>query len=239
MAVHQLGWVAQGVRGNGGHAFVVDHGVGFAAEYDVVAQFAEEGCPEGEVFVHVEDTGDADDAPGGVGTACPVAGGGAFAVCRIGLGCRVFAIGRTGLRVSAGGSRVRYVWIMKQALVFVFIDIRRLVGIFRFAFAPFAAVAGKVTAPVGEGLHGHQAVVAAAVAAVGFGGDGEVGQLFRAEKGGMSAGPCRCCCSRCGSLSRFRVGCFRGFAFRFLQGKDSRPVGAHKAGDIRTDDILP
>ena len=109
---------------------------------------------------------------------------------------------------------------MKQALVFVFIDIRRLVGIFRFAFAPFAAVAGKVTAAVGECLHGHQAVVAAAVAAVGFGGDGEVGQLFRTEKGGMFF-------------------CSLGFAFCFFQGKDRRPVGAHEAGDIRTDHILP
>ena len=233
VAVDQFGRVAQGVRGNGGHAFVVNHGGGFPRDYHFVAQFAEEDGPEGEVLVHVQHPGDADAAPGG---SRPRFLGGGFGAA---LGCGFLVLGsRRGvglLRCGVPGSGgLDHVGVMEEPLVFIFVNVRRFVGVFRFAFPPFAAVAGKVAAPVGEGLHGHQAVVAAAIAAVGFGGDGEFFQLFPGQQGGMTDG--RCVCRR--AIVFGCRGFFRQFLLGLFQRKDGGAVSPHEASDVRTDDVL-
>ena len=66
MAVGELGGVALGFRGDGLHAQLVDFSVGFGGENHPKAQFPEECCPEGVVFVHIQHSGNADDAPAGI-----------------------------------------------------------------------------------------------------------------------------------------------------------------------------
>ena len=77
-------------------------------------------------------------------------------------------------------------------------------------------------------------MVAAAVAAVGLGGDGEFFQLFFGQQSGTAY---RCCVCRRAFVFGFR-GFFRQFFFRLFQRKDGGAVGTHEAGDVRTDDIL-
>ena len=66
MAVGELGGVALGFRGDGLHAQLVNFSVGHGGENHPKAQFPEECCPEGVVFVHIQHSGNADDAPGGI-----------------------------------------------------------------------------------------------------------------------------------------------------------------------------
>ncbi len=66
MAVGELGGVALGFRGDGLHAKLVNFPVGLGGENHPEAQFPEKCCPEGVVFVHIQHSGNADDAPGGI-----------------------------------------------------------------------------------------------------------------------------------------------------------------------------
>ena len=66
VTVGELGGVALGFRGDGLHAQLVDFPVGFGGENHPKAQFPEECCPEGVVFVHIQHSGNADDAPAGI-----------------------------------------------------------------------------------------------------------------------------------------------------------------------------
>ena len=66
VAVREFGGVALGFRGDGLHAQLVDFPVGFGGENHPKAQFPEKCRPEGVVFVHIQHSGNADDAPGGI-----------------------------------------------------------------------------------------------------------------------------------------------------------------------------
>ena len=66
MAVGEFGGVALGFRGDGLHAQLVNFSVGHGGENHPKAQFPEECCPEGVIFVHIQHSGNADDAPGGI-----------------------------------------------------------------------------------------------------------------------------------------------------------------------------
>ena len=66
MAVGELGGVALGFRGDGLHAKFIDFPAGLGGEDYPEAQFPEECRPEGVVFVHIQHSGNADDAPGGI-----------------------------------------------------------------------------------------------------------------------------------------------------------------------------
>ena len=66
VTVGEFGGVALGFRGDGLHAQLVDFPVGFGGENHPEAQFPEECCPEGVVFVHIQHSGNADDAPAGI-----------------------------------------------------------------------------------------------------------------------------------------------------------------------------
>ena len=66
MAVGELGGVALGFRGDGLHAQLIDFPAGLGGEDYPEAQFPEECRPEGVVFVHIQHSGNADDAPGGI-----------------------------------------------------------------------------------------------------------------------------------------------------------------------------
>ena len=66
MAVGELGGVALGFRGDGLHAKLIDFPAGLGGEDYPEAQFPEECRPEGVIFVHIQHSGNADDAPGGI-----------------------------------------------------------------------------------------------------------------------------------------------------------------------------
>ena len=66
VTVGEFGGVALGFRGDGLHAQLVNFSVGLGGENHPKAQFPEECCPEGVVFVHIQHSGNADDAPGGI-----------------------------------------------------------------------------------------------------------------------------------------------------------------------------
>ena len=66
MAVGELGGVALGFRGDGLHAQLVNFSVGLGGENHPKAQFPEECRPEGVIFVHIQHSGNADDAPAGI-----------------------------------------------------------------------------------------------------------------------------------------------------------------------------
>ena len=66
VAVGEFGGVALGFRGDGLHAQLVNFSVGLGGENHPKAQFPEECCPEGVVFVHIQHSGNADDTPGGI-----------------------------------------------------------------------------------------------------------------------------------------------------------------------------
>ena len=66
VAVGEFGGVALGFRGDGLHAQLVNFSVGLGGEDYPEAQFPEECCPEGVVFVHIQHSGNADDAPAGI-----------------------------------------------------------------------------------------------------------------------------------------------------------------------------
>ena len=66
MAVGELGGVALGFRGDGLHAKLIDFPAGLGGEDYPEAQFPEECRPEGVIFVHIQHSGNADDAPAGI-----------------------------------------------------------------------------------------------------------------------------------------------------------------------------
>ena len=66
VAVREFGGVALGFRGDGLHAQLVNFSVGLGGENHPKAQFPEECRPEGVIFVHIQHSGNADDAPAGI-----------------------------------------------------------------------------------------------------------------------------------------------------------------------------
>ena len=66
VTVGELGGVALGFRGDGLHAKLIDFPAGLGGEDYPEAQFPEECRPEGVVFVHIQHSGNADDAPDGI-----------------------------------------------------------------------------------------------------------------------------------------------------------------------------
>ena len=66
MAVDHFCRVAFGFRRDGFHAQLIEFPVREGRKYNPEAQFLKESGPERVVFVHIEGSGDADDAPGGL-----------------------------------------------------------------------------------------------------------------------------------------------------------------------------
>ena len=102
--------------------------------------------------------------------------------------------------------------ISEYTVVFIRIDIRRFFfGLLLTANAPFTAIACEILAAIREFLHGNQAAVATALAAVGAGFHMEFLQFIEWQD--------------------------RRMLLTAFQRQNRRPIRAHKSGNIGTDNL--
>ena len=132
VAVHQLGRVAYGIRGDGVLAPEVELAVAFRGVEHPKAQLGEEGVPEGVQLEHVQAHGDADGAPG--------AGAGLVGVQKLPL---------VVVHVVLGGGALLFQGLVAAVARDVPGAVRE--GVHRQAAVVFAAVAGDGPYLMGEG----------------------------------------------------------------------------------------